>query len=359
MKAVLFFMLVSSTVIGTAQVYHIPSKYTQTTKDIADYITARTKDESQIARSVYTWVVNNIRYDTDSSNRINLNPDPELKITAALRRRRGVCENYAAIFNDILLKAGLQSYVVGGYTRQGSRIDRTGHAWCAVKVNNEWALCDPTWDEGSGTYRYFLADPADFIQTHMPFDPMWQLLKNPVTRNDFDYGSFYTGSQVFNYNDSINAYVQMNELERLQSASQRIQQAGINNDVVRNNHAVARMNIEMIHEDRDMDLYNAAVAELNKATVALNNFIRYRNDRFEPLKPDNEIKALLSGVQDLLIDSEKKLDLVDKSAATLTLTTDVVRQKSAFLAARFRDQLAFLNSYLKAAIVDRPKLFYN
>ena len=79
---------------------------------------------------------------------INSDINPEARITVALRRRKGVCENFAAIFNDICLKAGLTSFVVSGYTKQSGAVDKTGHSWCAVFINKNWYLCDPTWDEG-------------------------------------------------------------------------------------------------------------------------------------------------------------------------------------------------------------------
>ena len=96
----------------------IPVAETYSTTSIAGFIKANFKTEKDKLRAIYTWVTTNIRYDPDSMYQINSDKDPETKITAALRRRRGVCENYAAIFNEIAVKSGISSYTVSGYTRR-------------------------------------------------------------------------------------------------------------------------------------------------------------------------------------------------------------------------------------------------
>ena len=170
----------------------IPASKTVSTAAIAEYVKENFDTDIKKLRAIYIWVASNIRYTTDSANVINMGADPEAKITTALRRRKGVCENFAAIFNDICLKAGLTSFIVDGYTRQNGFVDRTGHSWCAVFAGNAWHLCDPTWDVANGSNtRYFAAGPLEMIASHMPFDPMWQLLDHPVSHNQFSNGNTF------------------------------------------------------------------------------------------------------------------------------------------------------------------------
>ncbi|HMJ47356.1 MAG TPA: hypothetical protein VK498_08500, partial [Ferruginibacter sp.] len=121
---------------------------------------------------------------------------------------------------------------------------------------------------------------------------------------------------------------------------------------------VTKMNIEIIHEDTDMDLYNAAITNLNKATSALNHFIQYRNSRFLPSKADDEIKKMLNGIDLSLLSANNMLAQVEKSPASLALTTDVVRQKLRSLSTRLQEQQEFLDRYLKMEIALRETLFY-
>lgn len=371
MKKVIFLLLFSCSIlflkaqsINDWQVSSIMSKIpvqqTFSTTGIAEYVKQKFTGDSKNLQAIYIWVISNIKYDTDSANIINMGPDPEAKITAALRRRRGVCENYAAIFNDICLRCGLTSFVVDGYTKQNGFVDRVGHSWCAVYVDKSWLLCDPTWDEGTGNTKYFLVQPSAMIETHMPFDPMWQLLDHPVSHQQFYSGNFYTGKDqpVFNYADSISAYIKMDSLQRLRSTAFRIEQSGLYNNMVKNRRDFTKMNIEIIREDKDVDLYNSSVADLNTATTIYNNFVDYRNKQFTPAITDNAMQALLDGIDSKLAAANKKLDEIAKTEATFTFSTDDVRDKINALTHRSKEQKDFLKTYLNTAAINRPSLFY-
>ena len=110
----------------------IPASQTNNTADIAAFITAHFNTDAKKVRAIYTWVTSNIKYDADSVHRVILIEDKEQLITSALKRRRGVCENFASVFSDICNKAGLPSFVVEGYTKQNNSVDKSTHAWCTA-----------------------------------------------------------------------------------------------------------------------------------------------------------------------------------------------------------------------------------
>jgi len=70
----------------------------------------------------------------------------------------------------------------------------------AVKVGNKWRLYDPIWsagivNDGSKFVKKYNpmwnnTAPEEMIKTHMPCDPIWQLLKNPVSYDDFKVSRF-------------------------------------------------------------------------------------------------------------------------------------------------------------------------
>ncbi len=339
----------------------IPRSLTNSTTDIAAYITENFKTDKEKARAIYAWVTTNIRYSTDSANSINLGENQQAKITVALRRRKGVCENYAAIFNDIALKSGLTSFVVSGYTKQSGFVDKSGHSWCAVLIDKDWQLFDPTWDEGrEPKSKYFMMAPSEFIETHIPYDPIWQLLNHPITQQHFFNSNIYQNKDTpyFNYADTINAYLQMDSLHKLQSSALRMQRDELSNKLVKDNYNFVKMHIEMINQDRDVDLYNSSVALINDATAVLNNFIQYRNNKFSPEKTDAELQALLEGVDTRLLSSLIKLDEIDKSHATFKIGTDQVRDRINALANRIKDQKDFVNTYIATEKNNRQSLFY-
>ena len=251
--------------------FKIPVSATYSSEAIAGYISSNYKTDKEKIQAAYGWVTANIRYDKDSMYNINWGPDATIKVSAALRRKKGVCENFAAVFTDILIKCNIQSYVVNGYTTYS----KTGHSWSAVKLNSQWLLCDPTWDIGVGNTRYFLIPPAEFIDTHMAFDPLWQLIPYPLTQKQFNKGILATKKDIapWNINDSVAAFLKLDSLQQLEASAQRMQQAGEQITTLKTWQAYTKMKIAIAYGDKDKDLYNGAVADLNKASRIFNNFV--------------------------------------------------------------------------------------
>ncbi len=344
-----------------ARALTIPPAETASTTTIAGYINKHFPTDPEKIRAIYTWVTANIRYNTDSMYAINWGADEEVKVTAALRRRKGVCENYAAIFTDIAQKAGLTAYSVTGYTRQYSTVVRTGHVWCAVRLNKEWFFCDPTWDEGfRNTPRYFMISPAEFIQTHFPFDPLWQLLPSTVTERDFTAG--LTGSKAAGIqdhaDDSALAYLALPEAEKNEAAAYRMQQAGIKNELQKHWLAFTKMKIAIVNGENDMELYNSAVADLNKATNFYNAFVQYRNNHFIPLKAEAEINGMLRPIAIHISAAWEKVKVIGKKADNFQYDTGGLSERLVRLTGQAQRQKDFLKRYFAVSPAERDKLFY-
>lgn len=251
----------------------ISDKEAASTSDIAAYIKNTFPDETDKVRAAYIWVVHNIEYDTDSMYAINWNMGGSLKITESLRRRKGVCENFAGIFTDIVTKAGLTASTIDGYTKQANFVNRTGHTWSAVLVRDGWYLFDPTWDKDrKEDYNYFMLPPSSLSKTHIPFDPIWQFSGSPISHREFQ-GKGESKSERFpNHLDSVKAFMRLSELDKLEATARRMDQSDNISDLLKNRKAFLRMKIATVYEERDMDLYNAAVRDVNAATEAYNKY---------------------------------------------------------------------------------------
>ena len=339
----------------------IPLSKTYSSDSISAFVRSNFNPGKDRLRAIYTWVTANISYDTDSMYVINSDRDTDERVSATLRRRKGVCENYAAVFNDIASKSGIASYIVSGYTRQLGTIDRSGHAWCAVYVDNEWFFCDPTWDQGGRlSARWFLVPPSQFIGSHFPFDPLWQLLDHPISYNEFSKGNFYPGKErkQYNFSDSINAYLQLDTLQQLEAAIFRIQQAGPANELMRNRLTYLKMKAAIIYEEKNMNLYNSAVTDLNHAGNIFNEFIQYRNNRFIPAKSDREIIAMLSPVDSILTVAGKKTDQIVISQTNSQYDPSLLKEQLKTFSGKVKDQKDFLKEYFLTPSPERGKLFY-
>lgn len=370
MKWLLFIFIICSATITHAQdaelaaidnnMLYIPKALTNSTEGIASFITSNYKKEKEKCLAAYRWVTYNIKYDTDSMYVFNWGGDPERKVTDALRRRKGVCENYAAIFNEIAIKCGIQSYVISGYTKQSGFIQKNGHSWCAVNIDGEWLFCDPTWDEAyTSNTNYFLVAPSLFIESHMPFDPLWQLLDHPVSQQEFYTGNFHQEKTNYHYADSVKAFMQMNELQQLESTARRIRLAGIGNEQTRTRLAYIDMQASIIYESKDMNQYNAAVDDVNKARNIFNDFVEYHNKQFTPVRPDAEMSALLSPIDALLSSAEKKLAEVDKSLVNAQYDTSNLQIELNNFRAKVQKQKDFLKRYLDSGERERKEIFYH
>ncbi|MBS1757591.1 MAG: hypothetical protein JSU03_09955 [Bacteroidetes bacterium] len=290
--------------------YFIPDCQATTTGSIANYINSHYNTEEDKLLAAYIWVTKNIQYNKDSMYSINWNEDKQAKITEAMRRRKGVCENYAAIFTDIATKAGIECYVVYGYTKQNAETDRTDHAWCVLQMNNQWYCCDPTWDKDSNeNFQYFMLSPSQFIANHMPFDPIWQLLHHPLSNEEFKKG--YLSSRNKNYlafEDSIKAYNHLSELGQLQQTYNRMKALGYESKLMQNRLAYIHMEIALIYENNDMQLYNEAVSCFNNAIKLYNFLSNNRNNIQSPANNNDEVLKQYENISNSISGAYNKLN---------------------------------------------------
>jgi hypothetical protein len=357
----LLIVLVAIVAKGQQGGYYIPSSQTYSTTSIANFVQSNFKTNREKLSAIYAWVTANIRYDKDSMYNINWGTEPNEKVSATLRRRKGVCENFAAIFTDICLKSNIPSFAITGYTRQSGSVKRIGHSWSAVYLDKEWLLCDPTWDAGSGNgNNYFLVSPDQFIESHMPFDPLWQLLPFPITQQEFSSGHLYAKRETpaWNIGDSVLSFLQLDSLQQLEASLLRMKKAGVDNDMVKIWRSYLDMKIAIVYGDKDMNLYNEAVADLNRATKIFNAFVQYRNNRFLPVKSDAEMNGLLTPIAGILTLANKKLENIGREVENFQYDTGALKIRLAGLRERVKEQQKFLNNYLESGVADRGKLFY-
>jgi hypothetical protein len=336
---------------------NIPSAETTTITGISAFINKHFDSDDKKIAAIYNWIISNINYDADSIHYVILDEDNEQRATFALRRKKGVCENFAAIFNELCTKCGITSFAIEGFTKQMGSIDRTPHVWCAAFTDNQWKFYDPTWDAGfitNGHFikeirnNYFKISPEYFIQTHLPFDPLFQFLNYPITYKEFISGNSKQGGQkhYFNYVDSINAYKKADRLTQYLSAFSRINSTGWPTSKIDTKLKRIKLEIELLNQDTDMDLYNSAVSDYNEAIQFLNTFLFYRNNQFQPLKSKDDVEKLFEKTQELISSANLKLKKANSSKATLVLDTGDIQKKLDDLKINLGEQEIFFRNHL-------------
>ncbi len=353
----------------------IPAEQTRKTQDIANYINEKFNNEDEKARAIFIWTATNFEYDVENMFAINFNEKQEDKIARVLKTHKGICENYAAVFQDLCTKCGLNAHIVVGYTRQNGFTSFIPHGWCVVKVSGNWQLVDPTW--GSGfiennkfvskiSNEFFKANPELLIKTHMPFDPMWQLLDRPVSFKQFSDPTLpETKSKVvFSYKDSIAQFERQTELQRFETEIERIEKNGINNAVIYDRLSkiksfveVSKKNEVINKQNEIVDIYNVAVTEFNEGTNDLNAFIEFRNKQFTPAKTDAQLQEMLTNAERKMSKAEKSIKAIfgkyDKLDVMIVTMDKSMKQANNIL----NEQKDFLKKYLSKGKVERKLMF--
>ena len=343
----------------------LPDSLTKSTEAIASYIKANFHSNEDKVRAIFIWVASNIRYDVPNMYVINYYEKKEDKIAKPLQTREGICENYAALFTDICEKTGIPTFVVEGYVKMGNQVVSLSHAWCVARIDTTWYLFDPTWAAGyinNGAFvpkinnAFYKANPMHFIQAHMPFDPLWQLLYHPVSFSDFnkDRVKEDSGRAYFNFPDSIAVYEKQNESERNQAAYNRIDNNGIKNAQIFNQ----LLYIRHMMEETKMDQYNAAVADYNNAIGNFNEFIRYRNKQFIPLRPDVEIQAMLDSASGPYNQAKMKLSQINNPGPNIQNLMVPMQKQMIDFSDQLEEQEVWLAKYFSKGKSGRRGMFY-
>jgi hypothetical protein len=361
----------------------IPDSMTKTTTGIARYINQNFSNDVDKTRAVFIWVATNITYDYDNMFAMNFYETWEEKIVKPLRTRKGICENFAALFSDICSKSGIKSCVIEGYTKQNGFNDYIPHAWCAARIDTSWYLFDPTWGSGyvnnNKFYKkinnsYFKVAPSVMIKSHMPFDYLWQFLNYPVTNAEF---AGTKSSQIkkikpfFNYIDSIATNAKLNIIDSLKASAYRIEKNGVNNAMIfdRLQHIRQQIENEKIkirnkaieaennRQTMNTDLYNASINEYNLWVSSINDFIRYRNNHFMPAISDAAIQEMLNDSKIHLDNANSKIKLIHNPDHNLSASIPSLFKLLLEAETKTREQREWLDNYLSKGKLARKQMF--
>jgi transglutaminase/protease-like cytokinesis protein 3 len=189
-------------------------KYTRDLAKLTDKLTSPYSDDLSKVRAIFTCLVTNIEYDHKKlekmkdarykTEKFHGSKEEFMKyrleqiqeyIKETLEDKKGVCQDYAYLFQAMCLHAGIEcEFVTGAGKNNPSYIGKANmperHAWNAVKIEDKWALVDVTWSTGMGVKEdfgngFFNLPPQTMIMSHYPSDQKWQLLDTIVSKQFF------------------------------------------------------------------------------------------------------------------------------------------------------------------------------
>ena len=187
-----------------------PASAEATVESLAAYLIEPAENDREKARAIFRWITENIDYNVEVFFKGGTGATNAEDV---LKSRKSVCYGYSDIFLSLAREAGLEAVRISGYGKgygylPGKNFSGpANHAWNAVKINGSWYLMDSTWGAGyvSGDKKYvrkfddhfFMTPPSQFIYDHFPEDARWQLLDEPVSKQEFE-NLVYLESDFFN-----------------------------------------------------------------------------------------------------------------------------------------------------------------
>lgn len=194
-----------------------------TAKDLANRVSTFTADKAEQLQLLLLWVYKNMEADSVRF----FHGGPRVEPAEAFKKRKGLCEDYSAIMDEFCQTLGIPHLRIEGYVReldfQPKTVFKTGnHVWNAVFVGSNWVLCDLFWSTSSMksssdpvpgferklNTKYYLSPSANFSETHLPLDPVFQLTDHPIKLEAFTNVAIGIDEQIermpyCNYLDSI------------------------------------------------------------------------------------------------------------------------------------------------------------
>lgn len=155
--------------------------------ELAKHITEGCNTQMEQARNIYSWICQNIAYDT------------EYQVHTAdecYDKKKGVCQAYCELFYRLGEPLGLKVTIISGRSKnQHGQIEKSKHAWLLVEADGKAILTDPTWGAGSikdGAFvrndndmSWFQTDPYWLIFTHYPDDANFQFIEKTINWKTF------------------------------------------------------------------------------------------------------------------------------------------------------------------------------
>lgn len=289
----------------------IPDEYTYSVDSLALYLECNCDTEEEKLKTLYIWMTHTFRYRMfEAFVAGNQREGEEKEIQVLLDKRTGVCRDFSLLFKYVAQAMDIPAFFVEGYTKDSQGyIQREAHAWNVAKVNGKWYNYDTTYGMGYARNNEFVSRPtmeqymvpsSEFMKTHMPFDPIWQLDEHPMTYQAFDQPAEH-GKEVyqplFNYNDSIIAYSKQNMYQQSLALQDRILHNGTANALVQYLLDVNGSNIKVHHHNVVYESYKESMKYYSQGWDEMKLFNRYKLANYRPKKNVLEVKAWLDSAQ--------------------------------------------------------------
>ncbi len=333
-------------------------------KSISTFIDSSFTTEEDKCRAIFYWITKHISYAPELMFTYKTTNKRTQLVKDIFENKSGVCIGYATLFDTLCKLTHLRSFIIEGSTKQSFLPSVIGHAWNGVKINNEWKLIDATWGSGYLEHdkfvrklnnNYYLPDPQKLIKSHLPIDPMWQMLKYPITLHQFYTSTEPIIKTEWQYPDSIDKFLNLAEIEKVSVVALRLDEFGTSSEITSNYYNYLR--------SKENEYYfkklNEAGSYYNLATEEYNMYINFKNKQFTPQKPDSAIAQMMPTVKEWLNRSNQSIALLPKEfTETNASYIQNLKKQLVEMNEKAETESKFVGKYLATKKNKRRDLFY-
>lgn len=361
---------------AAATIVSIPEEAAASPTMMARWLKAHTGSAVALQQALFNWMATHIAYDVENMNRVSSYRDSAAAMLKTLRTRKGLSTDYAVLYTQVCREAGIPAIVVTGYGLQNG-IPTGSHDWVVVKNGAQWVVTDPTWgagvvDNGRFTrginWTWFRAAPQVAVKTHMPYDPMWQMLPFPLRHDEQGSQAFAAATKrpVFAYNDTLSNWFRQSRLQRLEYAAARIRRfGGAANPFIMSELDWMDQSIKVLAANQEIEARNRQIDELNvlnrdytDLVRLFNEYVDFKNRRFTPEVKDEALKKMIGEIAVKLAAAEKALTGLQGSDDAMKEHIAGLQRALAEMKDRVGNEQQFVNKYIKTEKGKRKELFY-
>lgn len=209
--------------LDSVKIQQVISKCERTTNvlKVVKLLNDTCRNDLEKVYGIYTYIASSFTYDLVRAKQIGKNEiKRELYYTEVMKKRRGVCGDFATMFKLLADSLHVPCFRIDGYALTGRILHpvkqkRINHAWNAVKIEGEWYPVDVTYGVQNYTdkkynrpyvwYTFLMQNKKWFSLMHLPVDPDFQFYMRKISFKDFRYGKWF-------FKDSIRDSIGVNRV---------------------------------------------------------------------------------------------------------------------------------------------------
>jgi hypothetical protein len=197
------------------------------------------------------------------------------------------------------------------------------------------------------------------INSHIPFDYLWQFINYPITNQEFIIGKTQIDKtkKIFDFESEITKYESLPKMDQFFESAQRIEKNGLKNQLISQAYTYAKSSWNYERETENNTKFNQIVTLYNTAIVELNDFVYFRNNKFKPTITDEELKQKITSLKNKFLNCQELLNNLGKVDSGNLQNVNSMKSGLTGTLKQAEEQEVFVTTYLSKSKLVRKTMF--